>query len=227
MSDKLYFVPIIAEALKGPDIEEALGRAFHEIIRTGNEEQYAEGFRSFKLFMHTACGRHNLVSTHYICGLMAELATGTFEGTAQEAKSLLAIISSRPEWQARYEAILRRQESADLMRNSFPVISMVSEKGPARYVSFAKGPGCQHVNDILPGNCRLELFNTGRIIWEGQLIAEELIWSEAREGENLRLAAGEKEEKPTREIDLLNNGDLILRIYAGTESGRIEIELTR
>lgn len=227
MNDNLYFIPIIAEALRGPDIDNALGHALREIIRKGNEERYAKGSINFKFFMHTAYDRHEFISTHYICELMVELTTETFEGTAQDMKSLLDIISSHPEWQAEYETFRRREDLADLMRNSFPVVAVVSRKGPARYVSFAKGPGCQHVNDILPGHYKLELVNTGWIFWKGQLSAKELIWSKAHEGENLRLAAGEKKEKPTSEIDLLNNGDLTLRTYAGTESGHIEIELTR
>ena len=89
-------------------------------------------------------------------------------------------------------------------------------------MSFEKGPGCQRIDDILPGGYKLELINTGWIIWEGKLTAKELFQPEDK---NLLLAAGAGQA--TKEIDLLNNGDLMLRTYPGNESGSIEIELTR
>ncbi len=201
MSDNLlYFISIIARALQSPDVERALRDAFHEIKKKGKEERYTEGFRNFELFMDTVCSRHEAVTNDYIRELIAELATGTFEGTEQEKKVLTNIICTQV----------------------FPEIAVLSEKGPARYVSFPKGPGCQHLDNILPGKYKLELTNSGWTIWKGKLTAEELILPE---GENLSLAAGVG--APTKKIDLLNNGEVILRTYAGIESGCVEIELTR
>ncbi|GAG44432.1 unnamed protein product, partial [marine sediment metagenome] len=59
----------------------------------------------------------------------------------------------------------------------------------------------------------------------GHLAAEKLILSEAPKNKNVSLAAGAA--IPTGKIKLLNNEELILRTYAGTESGRIEIELRK
>ncbi len=222
MSDNLlYFISIIARALQSPDVEKALRDAFHEIKKKGKEERYAEGFRNFELFMDTVCSRHEAVTNDYIRELIAELATGTFEGAEQEKRVLTNIICSHPQWKAEYEAFCRMEAHEDLTQ-VFPEIAVLSEKGPARYVSFPKGPGSQRLNDIIPGNYRLELTNTGWTIWEGKLTAEELILPE---GENLSLAAGVG--APTKKIDLLNNGEVILRTYAGIESGCVDIELTR
>ncbi len=223
MSDNLlYFISIIARALQSPDVERALRDAFHEIKKKGKEERYAEGFRNFELFMDTVCSRHEAVTNDYIRELIAELATGTFEGTEQEKKVLTNIICSHPQWKAEYEAFCRMEAHEDLTQ-VFPEIAVLSEKGRARYVSFPKGPGCQHLDNILPGNYKLELTNSGWTIWEGELAAKYLVQTD------LRVAAGGPDilKQPTKEIDLLDNGELILRTFKGRKKGRIEIELTR
>jgi len=223
MSDNLlFFISIIARALQSPDVERALRGAFREIKKKGSEKRYAQGYLNFELFMQEVYNRYQVTAAGHVRELIARLGTGTFEGPVQEKESLLNIINSHPEWKAEYEAFCRMEAHEDLTQD-FPVIAVLSEKGPARYVSFPKGPGCQRLDDIIPGNYKLELTNTGWIIWEGQLTAKDLISSEAHEGENLRLAAGPA--IPTRKIVLLD-GDMILRTYAGAESGRIEIELT-
>ncbi len=223
MSDNLlYFISIIARALQSPDVDRALRDAVHEIKKKGKEERYAEGFRNFELFMDTVCSRHEAVTNDYIRELIAELATGTFEGTEQEKKVLTNIICSHPQWKAEYEAFCRMEAHEDLTQ-VFPEIAVLSEKGPARYVSFPKGPGCQRLDNILPGNYKLELVNTGWIIWEGELTASDLIQTA------LSAAAATKDfkKRPKRKIDLLNNGELMLRTYAEKLKGSIEIELTR
>ena len=226
MIDNLYFMADITAALHQPDIEKALRDAFVRIKKKGDQERYAEGFNNFKVFMDEVYSQHDLVVTDYIRQLTVELATGTFEGTEQEIKTLLDIINLHPQWKTEYETVCWREANDDLARG-FPEIAVLSQKSPARYVSFPKGPGCRRLNDIIPGNYKFKLINTGWIIWEGELTAKELIWSHAHEGENLRLAAGDKKEEPTSETDLLNNDDLILRTYAKAKNGSIEIELTR
>jgi hypothetical protein len=222
MSDNLYFISIIAKALQEPDIKKALKKAFREIKKKRREKRYAQGYLNFKLFMDTVCSCHETVTNDYIRELIAEHATGTFEGTEQEKKVLTNIICLRPQWMVEYLTICRQEAEEDLTQESFPEIAVLSEEYPARYVSFPKGPARQRLDDILPGNYKLELVNTGWIIWEGQLTGSDLIWTA------LPMAADTKgvKEKHKREIDLLNNGELILRTYAGKLKGSIEIELT-
>lgn len=224
MNNNLFFIPIIAVALQSPDVERALRDAFREVKKKSSEKRYAQGYLNFELFMQEVYNRYQVTATDHVRELIARLGTGMFEGPLQEKESLLNIINSHPEWKAEYEAFCRMEAHEDLTQD-FPEIAVLSEKGPTRYVSFPKGPGSQRLNDIIPGNYRLELTNTGWIIWEGELSAKDLISSEANEDENLRLAAGLA--PPTKEIDLLGNGALILRTYAKDESGYFEIELTR
>jgi len=226
MSDNLYFIQVLGRALEQADLGTSLYSAFTEIKKKAAQKKYAEGFMNFELFMDAVCHQYDNIATSYVHQLIDQLATGTFEGTDQEIKTLLDIINLHPQWKTEYETVCCLEANTDLARG-FPEIAVLSQKSPARCVSFPKGPGCRRLNDIIAGNYKLELTNTGWTIWEGELTAKELIWSEAHKGENLRVAAGKAKEEPTNEIDLLHNGDLILRTYAGIESGSIEIELTR
>lgn len=224
MSENLYFITIIARALQEPDIEKALRKAFGKIKQMGAEERYAEGFKNFELFMEAAYNRNQITAADHARELIVHLGMGMFEGTAQEKETLLDIIASHPEWKAEYEAFCQMEADNDLTQE-FPVIEVSSDKGFVIRKTFEKVPGHESFDGILPGNYKIKLVNTGWIIWEGQLTAKNLIWPEAHEGKNLPMAAGEGQ--PTDEVDLLNNREVFLRTYAGIESGRIEIELTR
>ena len=222
MSDNLlFFISIIARALQSPDVERALGEAFREIKKKGSEIRYAQGYLNFELFMQEVYHRRQVAATDDVRELIARLGTGMFEGPPQEKESLLNIINSHPEWKGEYEAFCRREAHEDL-RQDFPVIAVLREKGILSEITFTKVLTCESVGDILPGKYVIKLANTGLIIWEGQLAAKELISSEANKNKNLPLAAGPA--IPTRKIVLLG-GDMILRTYTGTEGGRIEIEL--
>ena len=225
MSDNLlYFISIIARALQSPDVDKALRDAFCEIKKKGSQERYAEGFKNFELFMQEAYNRCQVTAADHVSELIALLGTGMFEGPLQEKELLLNIINSHPEWKAEYEAFCRMEAHEDLTQN-FPVIAVLSEKGLVKEITFTKASGCESIDNIVPGNYKLKLVNTGWIIWEGKLTAEKLI---VPEGQNIQTAAKTKgAQLPPTGRKVLLDGDLILRTYAGTESGSIEIELRR
>jgi len=220
MSENLYFITIIAKALQEPDIEKALRKAFRKIKQMGAEERYAEGFKNFELFMEAAYNRHQIITTDHVRELIIQLGTGMFEGTAQEKETLLDIIASHPEWKAEYEAFCQMEADKNLMQE-FPVIEVSSDKGFVIRKTFEKVPGRESFDGILPGKYTIKLANTGWIIWEVSLTAHKLIEPEDK---NLRMAA---ESEDDHDKKILLDGDIIFRTYAGPESGRIEIELTR
>ena len=224
MSDNLlFFISIIARALQSPDVERALRDAFREIKKKGREKRYAQGYLNFELFMQEVYNRHRITAADNVSELIAMLGTGMSEDTLQEKELLLNIINSHPQWKAEYEAFCRMGADEDLTQD-FPVIAVLSQKGFVKEITFTKVSGCESVGNIVPGNYKLKLVNTGWTIWAGQFTAKELISSEAHKGKILPLAAGAI--PPTGEIVLLD-GDMILRTYAGIESGRIEIELRK
>ena len=222
MSENLYFIPIIARALQEPDIGKALWKIFRKIKRMGAEEQYAEGFKNFKLFMEEVYNRYQITATDHVCELIAQLATGMFEDPVQEKEPLLDIIRSHPEWKTEYEAFCQMEADENRMRE-FPIIEVSNEKGRVVRKTFKKVPSRESFKEILPGRYKIKLVNTGWIIWEGKLTADQLIKT------TLYAAADTKGTRRNRSnrIDLLDNGEVILRTYTGNESGRIEIELAR
>lgn len=221
----LYFISSIAEALQSPDVERALRDAFRAIEQKGREKQYAEGFRNFELFMQEVYHRYRITVADHVHELIGLLGTGMFEGPIQEKQSLLNIINSHFQWQAEYEAFCIREACEDLTHD-FPVIAVLSEKGIVGEITFTQVPGSKSIDDIVPGNYKLKLVNTDWTIWQGPFTAKELLV--IPEGQNLQMAAKTKDAQiPPTGRKVLLDGDLILRTYAGTESGRIEIELTR
>jgi hypothetical protein len=221
--NQLYFISIIARALRLPDVDRALRNAFCEIKDKGIQDRYTEGYRNFELFMQEVYNRCQVAATNDVRELIAMLGTAMFEGTLQEKKLLLNIINSHPQWKAEYEAFCRMETHKDPTR-VFPVIAVLSEQGPVKEITFTKVSGCESIDSIIPGDYKLELTNTGWIIWEGKLTAKELI---CFKGEDIKMAAVTKHAQiPPTGRKVLLGGDLILRTYAGIESGRIEIELT-
>jgi hypothetical protein len=225
MSDNLlYFISIIARALQSSEVERALSDAFYEIKKKGSQNNYAKGYLNFELFMQEVYNRYKVIVTDHTRELIAVLGTGMFEGSIQEKELLSNVINSTPEWKSEYEAICRGQAKENRLQDVV-MIGVLNDKGLVSEKTFEKVPGITVFEGILPGRYKIKLVNTGWIIWEGELTAKTLIWFQANKDANLPLAAGTA--TPTDEIDLLNSGALILRTYAGIESGRIEIELRR
>jgi hypothetical protein len=83
----------------------------------------------------------------------------------------------------------------------------------------------QRIGGILPGKYTFRL-GSGRLLWEVELKEKDLILKLADPGQNLKLAADTGEDRrhsPTRKMAALD-GELVFRVFAGIESGWIEIE---
>jgi hypothetical protein len=85
----------------------------------------------------------------------------------------------------------------------------------------------QVVESIRPGTYNFKL-DTGRLLWSGPLTEKDLIWVYAFPSKDLALAAdtGEAESLWTQELRLLEDL-VIIRVFPGIESGRIEIHIRR
>ena len=80
---------------------------------------------------------------------------------------------------------------------------------------------------IFPGHYHLEI-ETGQLLWEAELREEDLMWTKAFPDQELALAATTEEvhAEPTRSFSLLD-GEIILNVYPGIESGRVKISWYR
>lgn len=229
MSNNLYFIPIIAEALQQKDSEESLRQAFEQIKILGQEPQYKQGFRQFEQFMEAVNDqvekeKSGILRDNIVQELITELATDTFKGSDDERKKVMSVIQSQPQWQSEYDKLLTEIEQFH-QRPEGVGISVFRENKLVESLTFSNFPDSKTIDNIAPGNYNMA-FATGRVIWQGRLTEQDLIWTEAFPGQALRLSAdtGEPEGEPTQETSIFE-GEITLRVYAGPESGRIEITM--
>lgn len=219
MNKYLFFIPIIEQALKEQDTARALAKAFHKIQMAGPKQPNREGFSNFERFMDIVFTYRERLVDDYIRGFIVEIAANLFEGTEQEKQLVLEIISSDSQWTDDYE-VLCNEEASKSQKQDFPVIQLICEDKCIAESQIKKIPEKLFFEEIIPGDYKIKLINTEWIIWEGILSEKELIWQAlpvAAETEDIPML-------PTSEENLLNNGEIILRTYAGPESGHIEIE---
>ncbi len=89
------------------------------------------------------------------------------------------------------------------------------------------GPGGVRFGRIVPGHYTL-VMSTGRVLWERQLVAEELLTAFSLPETALRAAAQTKEFEPDPTITTaLAGGALMVRVFAGREAGTIECVMKR
>ena len=188
MREDLYFLPIIARALRETDPQAALRKAFELIEAMGRQPQHRRGYRQFLQLMDTV--------DHW------RRQQGP-DPTPAESFS----------WEA-----MDRPPSIELF---------IEKEGQiVAQCTFAKPSGKQTVDGIVPGQFAIKT-DTGRVLWQGTLAEEDLLWSRAFPGQPLSVAAdtGSPGQPPTRTIRLLDE-TLTVRVFAGIESGSLTIELT-
>lgn len=222
MNEPLYFIPCLIEALEGSDIKTSLKSAFREITQKGAQSQYAAGFQNFAHFMDEACLRHNTIETNITRELIVLLATGAFDGIPEENRTALNRISSCSQWKAEQQAFFREAGECPGQLLT-PAIQILRGEQLIREVMMRREG--EYIDGIVAGQYTVKL-DIGMVIWEGELTAKDLLWAEAFTARDLDLAAETPgmEQQSTREMVLLD-GALIIRVFAGIESGFIEVGL--
>ena len=217
LSDELYFMAVLTEALSNPEPQTSLPGAFEKIRRLGKRQQYREGFENFGYFMNRVFSRYETVEKQYWRSMIIEEAAKSLgDGTINNGG---ADSVCKDEWETINAHV---QQSA---RSLHPVIDLFCGAAKIDRLTFAKDITTRSVCDIAPGFYALKL-DTGRLLWEGQFTAGDLIWEDAFKGKDVRLAADSEglDQGPTRRIDLLD-GQMAVSIFAGIESGAIELEV--
>ena len=227
-SKRLYFIPIIARALRNDDPNRAMDEAFNKIRDLGNRPEYKEGFRQFEEFVKAAIkpfgeGDKERIQQvrNAIYGLLYDLATDSFEGNEEKKKALISALGNIPEWNAEYERI--KTEELAFLAPETPIEVEVF-RGDQIIGSSHILTEPSSISPIIPGRYMVQLSN-GRILWEGDLTKEDVIWAYAFPDKDLPMAAetGPSIRKPTRTISLLD-GELMVHVFAGLESGQIRLE---
>ena len=227
-SNRLYFIPIIARAISSENPKQAMDEAFDEIRKLGNQPEYQEGYRQFLKFVKTAAepsgeetDRKNQMIRNAIHRLIYDLVTDTFDGDEDHKNALINAIKSNPEWGAEYERI--KDEAQDFLAPEAAIeIEILKGDQLIGSISAIKEP--YQVSPIFPGKYTIR-FSNGRVLWEGDITREDVIWTYAFPGRDLPMAAKTEpiQQEPTRTLTLLD-GELIIYVFAGLESGRFRIK---
>ena len=154
MSNELYFISIIAKALKQKDTEQSLKQAFDQIKSLGTEPGYEQGFEQFQQFMDTVNKQiknndsGNQLRTQIAKELIVELATDTFEGSDEDKKKALSIIKSNPQWRKEYDQLVTEIEELSQVPESIEILISRDNKW-FESVTFMEVPGTKGIDRIL------------------------------------------------------------------------------
>ena len=226
-SKRLYFIPIIVRALSSDDPKRAMEEAFGEIRRLGKQQKFKEGFHQFLEFVEATVKSSDDESElriqqikNAINRLIYDLATDSFDGDEGQKDALIKAFRSIPEWKAEYERI--NKEAQAFLAPETP-IEIELLKGDRIIGSSAISTEPTYISPISPGRYTVR-FSNGRVLWEGDLKREDVIWAYAYPDKDLPMAAETEpsQREPTRTLSLLN-GELIIQVFAGLESGGIRL----
>ena len=228
MTNDLYFLPMIADALGQPEPKAALKAAIEKIKALGQYPQYERGFLQFQRFMaevernwERPLHKSEDYASDVVRWLALQVAGGLLEG--DEAKAILDLIGLQPRWKDEFERLCRETSESEICR--IPEIIIERNGEPITSISWKRLPITKEIGDLKPGLYTVRL-DTGRIILEEELTREDLLWAYAFPGQDLDMAAdtGDTVARMTREIILLN-GKLVIRVFPGIESGRLELTI--
>ena len=227
MNHNLYFIEILSKALLQRDIAKALRNAFEEIIALGSTEPYSQGFGQFQEFMEVVNTHHkkkqcNTLLAEYINELIIDVAAELYKGSDEEQQNILNMIKSRPLLRREYDKIRTEIQELTTPIKGFEIVVCCNDK-IVESVPFTALPASKTINNVAPGVYRIS-FETGRIIWQGELTEKNLVWAKAYPGKPVKLAADTTQRKTesTKEF-IIFDGEIMIRVFPGIECGRIVI----
>ena len=231
MNKDLYFLSKIVDALKQPEPKEALEEAIEEIKILGQRPEYQRGFLQFQQFMAEVKKKSEKFPQgpldtvpDEIRFLALQAAADLLDEDPKESQAVLDLIGTHPPWQEEFEK-LRKEIEKSKMPGRPPEIIIEKNGQPIGSISCQRLPVSREIRDIKPGQYAVKM-DTGRVIWQEKLTERDLLWAAAFPGQALDLAADTEgaNARTSREFTLLN-GELTIRIFPETESGRLELKI--
>ncbi len=220
MNNRLYFVPILSGAVEQHDLTTAIREAFREIESLGRRSDYELGYRQFLTFLdYVRLERISYETLQDIPDVLDEDNEAVIQLLVQEL--------GQPELERTMALVHDAMVAAD---DSLRYVEFILEMDGAA-LATARLPikgGSFSFPGATAGTYCLKL-GTGRELWKAALHRHDLVWAEALQGKPLEMAAdvGEvADPTPSRIIHLLN-GEVVLRVFAGLEAGRIVVTLAR
>lgn len=224
MSDELYFLPILAEAFSTPGTKTSLKQAFDQIQRLGSQPRYQCGHKNFTWFMAEACCHHKILNEDHLRQLMLDIALATGKFSTPQKKVGMKMIASSTLHQKEFDEISEMiGHSTDQARCL--VINVFCNRKKMGTLELPRQASRQSISGIVPGAYILKL-DTGWVLWQEPLTEKDLLWKKAFDAKDLKLAAdsGQTSPDPVRRIPLLD-GRIVIVVFAGIESGMIELQL--
>ena len=224
----LYFIPIIARAIESTNPKRAMQEAFDKIVELGDKPEYKEGYRQFSEFIKTTFmptdkeqdQKIKLIKIA-IRRLIYDLVTDTFEGDEEQKEALVGAFKNNPQWNNEFNRI--ENEAQPFLAPEMPIeIELLI--GEKLVGSFLISNIPTKISPIFPGRYVVRISN-GRFLWEGEIRREDVIWTYAFPQKDFPMAAKTEilPQEPTRTISILD-GELIIHVFAGLESGRLLIK---
>ncbi|MCO6438541.1 MAG: hypothetical protein J5J06_15730 [Phycisphaerae bacterium] len=225
MNDRLFFIPIVVNAFEQPDPKSALREAFDRITRIGPSRQTA-GFRQFRRFMDEVAREYSRTGFTGESSVLDDVVASCVRrltGSEGEPGVTQTPGDSGPSGDDEiYQTFCGGIRSA---ADRPSIREIIVERNGVVMAGFALGQDSDaySIHDVTPGHYRLRL-ESGRVLWERTLTAEDLIWSVGFPEDPLPMAAdsGEPDTEPAFQASLIGNR-LILHVHPGLESGSIAI----
>lgn len=225
----LHFIRLLLEAWESEDRKESLAEALREIARLGAKNTHNEDHANFQRFTDEVedqllaepeATRADFLEAVRL--LLPDLVTDTWEGASEEKEAILRLCEAHPDLKAELDRL--RSELKPLLGPRGP-LQLELRRGPETQAAIPVPIGVKTISvaNIVPGAYTLTL-STGRLIWEGMILPEQVLWAEAYPGRDLKMAAqaGDLGQEATHVQSLLN-GELELRLYPGLEAGTMRI----
>lgn len=230
MTKDLYFLRLICDAILQPNPNTAIVGAFQKIIELGQQPEYMLGFQQFKRFMAVIKdsiegeSKKTASKTGLVLNdLILQISNGLIEGDHNKIADFIKLIRFHPDWQENFDQMQQKYSIADAR---IIQLQIIIEKNEEIICSIPVEDDAlfKKINNLTPGLYFVKL-NTGRILWQGELTDQDLVWTTAFPETDLAMAAdtGDHADHVTREISLLA-GNLVIRVIPALEGGCIELE---
>ena len=229
----MYFISMLTDALRQPNPKHKISETLAKIEELGQNPNYRQGSFQFQRFMtevrkHWESGysKPSDISPYILRDMALRLATGILEDEQNNAQTIVNLIKTQLRLRRDFNK-LRLEASKSEADDQIKKIVVEQDGNHFYSLQFKLKPVTGRIKRVKPGRYVVR-FNTGRIIWQGDLTKRELVWYKAFPERELELAAdtGDAPQITSKEITLFDN-EIIIKVIPGIESGYIEITIKR
>lgn len=225
MPDTLYFIPILADALRRHDLDAGMREAIALIFERRDDPRYRDGFRQFLRFIDAAASSVGVFEQEAITKVALRMMLGRIVQGLPDAEPRAGETPDGEGPRASYAPAIRAmQESA--ARSAALTVQIRRDDNLIASLPLPQASPAV-VRKLRPGAYTIAL-DTGRLLWSGGLGPADLVWPRAFPDRPLPVAADSAIPSitPTRRIPLVV-GSLAAVVYPGVETGTMRLVAER